>query len=207
VVLCPPFPYLSLFSKKTKGVALGAQDSFWEQTGAFTGEVSPFMLKELGCTYCIVGHSERRIHIEETNDMIARKMHALLKEKIIPVLCVGETSQERARGNAKKVVQKQLLSALSKIPHRARFLVAYEPVWAIGGEKECSSLEASTMKTFIETLLKKWKRVSVLYGGSVNAKNASLYLHVGFSGVLVGGVSLHSKQFSLLIRSLAKITP
>lgn len=180
-IICPPFPYLSVF----KYNFLCAQDCHWEESGAFTGEVSPKRLKNLGVKYVIIGHSERRA-LGETEEIIEKKLKAALKAGLIPILCVGEKKGE----NAKKVINKQLKKNLKGV------IIAYEPVWAIGTGNFCSANKANKVREFIKEKLDN----KILYGGSVNSKIAKDYLKIGFDGLLIGGASLDAEEF----RKIAK---
>lgn len=199
-VICPSFAHLPLLAaEKRKGVFLGAQNCHWEERGAFTGEVSASQLKDLGCMYCLVGHSERREKFGESDEIIARKASALASVSLEPIVCVGETKKERKKGDAARKVRTQVRKAVSQLPRKRRIIVAYEPVWAIGGGKECSPKEAASMKEVIVSSLEGREAV-VLYGGSVDEENVVSYLEAGFDGVLVGGASLSAKRFSVLIK-------
>ncbi len=177
VVICPPFIYLSQLRKIKHGLPLGAQDCFWEEKGAFTGEVSPAMLKNIGCRYVIVGHSERRKYQRETGETINKKVKAVLIAGLKPILCIANLSQleEGLNGVSEKVI------------------IAYEPFFAIGTGIPCSVEKAKKMRKLI-------KARQVLYGGSVNPQNAVDYIaKAGFQGLLVGGVSLNARQFLQII--------
>ncbi len=218
VVLCPSFSALSDVGQaiaSSKGaMRLGAQDCFWSTQGAFTGEESPLFLKELGVEYIIIGHSERRMYLGETNEMISKKIQSCIAEKsLVPVLCVGEKKEERAVRDRERVISSQILSAISLIrelkPKRP-FVIAYEPVWAIGTGTPCTPADCATIYSFIQDLLishlgraytKKWCRI--LYGGSVSAKNINGFVSKGVSdGSLVGGASLNARDFYIMIRSI-----
>lgn len=189
--------------------ALAAQDAFWLEEGPFTGEVSPSMLAEFGTAYCLVGHSERRLHLGETDEMVAKKAQALQKVGIAPVICVGETDAQRRKGEALKVVRAQTQAAIAglKADGRTPCVIAYEPVWAIGSGKPCSAQEAKEMHDAIRAVLKKKlgstsDSVRIIYGGSVDPRNISEYLtSTGIDGVLVGGASLDPRTFGLLCRA------
>lgn len=178
-VICPPFVYLrSLAPYKW----LGAQDVFWEKEGAYTGEISPAMLKDLGCKYVIVGHSERRKYFKETNEIINKKLKAALKAGLTPILCISD--------------QKEIPHGFSK-----KGIIAYEPIWAIGTGKACDVEEAEKMRLSIKKVVSK--DIRILYGGSVNSKNAAPYIkQAGFDGLLVGGASLDAKEFVDLIKKI-----
>jgi triosephosphate isomerase len=178
-IICPPFVYLSIF----KYEFLGAQDCHWEQSGAYTGEVSPKMLKDLGCKYVIIGHSERRA-LGETDEIIEKKLKAALNVGLKPILCIGEKKGE----DFKKVINKQLKDLKG-------IIIAYEPIWAIStsGGEFCSPERA---KRALEYIRIKTNNL-VIYGGSVNSKTVKRYLDVGFDGALPGAASLDAKEFRI----------
>jgi len=201
VIICPPFLYLpywvEFFTKKKKKIKLGAQDCFWEEKGAFTGEISPSMLKNLGCEYVIIGHSERR-KLGEIDEMINKKIKAAISAKLKPILCIGETEKERKEGKTFKVLKSQLEKDLKGILNS--LIVAYEPVWAIGTGKPCHPPEAKKVLLFLRKFLGK---IPILYGGSVNSENAVNYIkEAGFSGLLVGGASLEPKEFITIVKNV-----
>lgn len=207
VVICPSHMAIEEVAKTVKGtpVALGAQDAFWDDKGAFTGEVSPKALADLGCEYCIVGHSERRQHLGETDAMVNRKVLALLKNGITPIVCVGETAEERAAGSRDAVVIGQVRAALAgaALAGSQRVIVAYEPRWVIGTGKPVSPSDAAEMHHLILTALHELfsaetvdRQCAVVYGGAVDAKNLPGFLAVDvIRGVLVGGASLRASEF------------
>lgn len=216
VVICPPSIYIqSLFSRisRLSPLLCGAQNVFWENKGAYTGEVSPQMLKRVGVRYALVGHSERRAVLHETDAMIARKVRAGLHAGLRVVLCVGEPLGVRRRGaqEGERFVAQQLARALekgsaSKAQTRKNLLVAYEPVWAIGAGRTATPEDAARMSRHIAQYLKKTQGLSgvrVLYGGSVSGGNAENFLHYKeIDGVLVGGASMHAKEVQQIIHSL-----
>ena len=189
--------------------ALAAQDCFWHDEGAFTGEISPSMLKEFATEYCLIGHSERRMHLGETDEMIGKKAAAAQKAGIVPVICVGENESHRKRGEAKKVVRAQVAAAIRGIlcDGRASAVIAYEPVWAIGTGRPCSPRDAQEMhETIRSVLLKKFgaeaSHIRIIYGGSVDPRNVVEYITTtGIDGCLVGGASLDPRNFALLCRA------
>ncbi|MFA5935402.1 MAG: triose-phosphate isomerase [Patescibacteria group bacterium] len=189
--------------------ALAAQDVFWQEEGAFTGEVAPSMLAEFGTAYCIVGHSERRQYLGETDEMVAKKAGALQKGGITPVICVGETDAQRKKGEANKIVRAQIQAAIANLKADSKSLpvIAYEPVWAIGTGKPCTQLEAKEMHDVIRAALKKkfgsnTESIRVIYGGSVDQRNIADYMSTtGVDGALVGGASLDPRAFGLLCRA------
>jgi len=202
VVVCPPFVYLGSLIKKFKKIEFGAQNCFWEKKGAFTGEISCKMLRNLGVRFVILGHSERRKYFKETNKEIAKKIKAVAENKLIPILCVGETLEERKKSLTKKVIKKQLLNSLKEILDlkfkNFRLIVAYEPVWAIGTGKICEPEDALEIIYYLKKILLDLLPSSSLfffYGGSINSKNIFLFLkEKEIDGVLVGGASLKEKE-------------
>lgn len=193
VIICAPFVYLNI---KTN-LKLGAQDCFWEQQGPYTGEVSSTMLKDLGCKYVIIGHSERRRYFKETDEIINKKLKAVLKVSLKPILCVGEKKGE----NAKRVVSNQLKKDLKNIAKKnlKKIIIAYEPVWAIStsGGGFCSPERARKVMDLIRNNLSN----KVIYGGSVDSSDINSYLSQGFDGALVGGASLDPKEFIKIVRN------
>ena len=205
VLLCPPFVYLADVARVLKGgnVVLGAQDLCAEDNGAFTGEVSGAMLKDLDCRYVIVGHSERRALFGETDALVARKFMAAQKVGIAPILCVGETLTERESGTTSAVVSRQLKAVLDAagIGAFGNAVVAYEPVWAIGTGRTATPNQAQEVHALIRSLLaaedaKIASATRLLYGGSVKASNAAeLFRMPDIDGGLVGGASLDAAEF------------
>ncbi|OGZ33052.1 MAG: triose-phosphate isomerase [Candidatus Portnoybacteria bacterium RBG_13_40_8] len=190
-VICPPFVYISAF----KYIQLGAQDCCWKEEGAYTGAISPQMLKGLGVKYVIIGHSERRIHFKETDGMINKKLKAALNSVLIPILCIGEKKDE----NPETVISRQLKEDLDGIAEKdlKKIIVAYEPVWAIGTGDFCEKDEAKKARNFIRKKIGN----KVLYGGSVNSKIAKDYIDVGYDGLLVGGASLNAEEFIKIVKN------
>ena len=210
VIVCPPFVFLPVLTPKGN-VKLGGQDCFWvKEKGAFTGEISPLMLKNLGCQYVILGHSERRIYFGETDEMINKKIKAALEIKLNPILCIGETAEEKEEGKTLGVLRNQLregLKSISSLELRSpNFNIAYEPVWAIGTGNPCEIDEAMSAVISIRKILAKLysrsisQGIRILYGGSVDVKNAAGYIkEARMDGLLVGGVSLDPKEFLKII--------
>lgn len=211
LVLCPSFTEIEEVGKLLgqSGVELGAQDMFWEQKGAFTGEVSPEMLKEIGVKYVILGHSERRA-LGETDAEINKKIKAALKAELVPILCVGETLVERRAGKEKRVLARQLKIDLEGVAGFKQIIVAYEPVWAIGTGVPESPAEAVKMHAHIrkvlKSLYKKAERgIAIIYGGSVTAKNIGGFMrHEEIEGALVGGASTKAVEFKQILKVAAK---
>lgn len=204
VVICPPFVYLPLL----KGLPLGAQDAYFEEKGAFTGEISPLMLKDLGVEYVIIGHSERRKYFRETDESVNKKIKTAIGVELEQIFCIGETEQDRNSSSQEEVVERQIKQGLKGVSDILGMVIAYEPVWAIGTGKACGVQDAQKMKTFIEKVISDiygsdvLKEVRILYGGSVNSQNASGYIkEAGYNGLLVGGASLKSDEFVKIVKS------
>ena len=213
VVICPPFTALrsvqTLVESDRLPFAVGAQDVHWEEKGAYTGEVSPGMLQALHVRHVIVGHSERRQHFGETDSDVARKVKAVFDHDMAPILCVGETLEQRESGQATDVVVAQIREDLSKVgPEEAsRTVIAYEPIWAIGTGKACAPSDAAdairairdTLETMFSTDVAETVRVQ--YGGSVKAGNIREFMgHPEIDGALVGGASLDPEEFALIVK-------
>ena len=213
IVVCPSFVSLAGISDivaKSEKVALGAQDVFWEEKGAYTGEVSVLQLREL-VSWCIVGHSERRALALETDEQAVRKVAVLLKHGMSPIICVGETAQEREAGQTVAKLTQQIKVLLSEMPLSAlsKIVVAYEPIWAIGTGVTPELSDISEAMLMIRKLaLERYGRegaekMRVIYGGSVNAKNVrEIVSEPGVDGVLVGGASVRSMEFARIIREV-----
>jgi len=212
VVICPPYPALLPVGCELKdtGMALGAQNLYWEKEGAFTGEVSPGMLKACGCEYVIIGHSERRHVFGETDDQVAKKVRAALAEGLKPILCVGELLEEREAGITEAVVRGQLEAALAVVSPQevSGLVIAYEPVWAIGTGKASTAEDAQEVAHFIRQLLaegygkEKAEAVRIQYGGSVKPDNVRAFLQQpDVDGALVGGASLKAAVFAELVKN------
>lgn len=210
VVICPPFTALSALSEAFRGtqVQLGAQNVHWEPQGAFTGEVSVRMLQEFGCRYVIVGHSERRHIFRETSEEVGLKAKTLCVFGISPILCVGETLDEREAGKTYDVVREQLEKGVARLtPEEARTLViAYEPVWAIGTGRAATPGDAEDVIRFIREELARMfhpgvaEAVRILYGGSVTPENVfSFVVERNIDGTLVGGASLDPSKFLAIV--------
>lgn len=210
VVIAPPFTALDEAHKAIRGsgIRLAGQNLFWRDEGAFTGEISGNMLKEVGCTHVILGHSERRQIFGETDETINLKIAAALRNDLIPIVCVGETLEEREKGVTFEVVRRQLRQGLESIEIKAPgfCVVAYEPVWAIGTGRTASSEQAQEVHAFLRHELKEMKGndfadgVKILYGGSVKPENSrDLIGKEDIDGALVGGASLKATDFCGII--------
>ncbi len=216
-VVCPSLTSLPSLKKLLRGssIELGAQNVFWDERGAFTGEISPLDLLEAGVKYVIIGHSERRKILGETDEMISRKVCISLRHGLIPILCVGETAHERNEGRQDLVVAQQIEMALRTAPPPTgdgRFYIAYEPIWAIGTGEAASSEDAAAMLRVIhQTLIERYteNQVSqgyrILYGGSVDAENVSTYVQASlYHGALIGGASLEPEKLASIIEHIIK---
>lgn len=211
MALCPPFPYLTQVGDLIQGKAwagLGSQNLYWKDSGAFTGEVSPTMVKDCGCKYAIIGHSERRALFHETDGDCQKKVAAAHAHGLIPILCVGETLEQREAGKTADVVLGQLRGALqgASIDSGARLVVAYEPVWAIGTGKTDTPGEANkTMSLLRSDLASQFgervaSQVRLLYGGSVKPNNIDGFMaQPDIDGALVGGASLEAESFARIV--------
>ncbi|HOV80552.1 MAG TPA: triose-phosphate isomerase [Bacillota bacterium] len=214
VAVCPPFTALAPVAEilRGSGIAVGAQDVFWEERGAYTGEVSPLMLKDAGCSCVIIGHSERRQFFGESDEKVNRKVKAALACGLTPIMCVGETLVQRENGITEKVVGEQTEAGLSGLsPEQAAgVVIAYEPVWAIGTGKTASDEDAQQVIAFIRRLVNDLygfgtaERIRIQYGGSVKPGNAAgLLARPDIDGALVGGASLEIESFVGIIRAAA----
>lgn len=211
-VVCPPFPFLSTFAKKKGSVSLGAQDLFWEREGAYTGEVSGAMLKSTGVKFVIIGHSERRIHLGETDTIVNKKVLAALAANLRPIICVGENERDHD-GRYLRFIKSEVQAALKGVKRNSlsNISIAYEPIWAISNishGKSAAPRDAFEMKIYIEKIIgmlytrKIAESVKILYGGSANGENASEFLREGkVDGFLVGGASLKPNDFSRLVKA------
>lgn len=213
-IVCPPFAWLAVVPQKRNdgGFTLGAQNCFFEQKGAFTGEISPVMLKDLGCKYVIAGHSERRKYFQETDEIINKKIKAGLDAKLKIIFCVGETKEQRDNDKTEIVVKNQIAAGLKDVGASKvdEVVIAYEPVWAIGTGNACSVEESQKMRLFIIKVLseiytpKIAREAKILYGGSVSSQNSAGYIkEAGFNGLLVGGASLNVEEFVKIIKNSA----
>jgi triosephosphate isomerase len=213
LVICPPLVALSETRKVVahSAVSLGAQNVFWKDAGAFTGEVSGRMLTELGVSHVIIGHSERRAHLGETDAMVNLKVLHALEVGLIPIVCVGETRDQRNGGRALEVVREQVLAAFKSARLRSndRLYVAYEPVWAIGTGEACTVDNALETHAMIRDMLAKQfsgDQLKVLYGGSVDGENAYGFLREReVDGVLVGGASVKINQFKDVVAAASEV--
>ncbi|MEK7510188.1 MAG: triose-phosphate isomerase [Patescibacteria group bacterium] len=212
VAICPPFVHLPNLPHGRYKISIGAQDCFWETKGAFTGEVSPSMLKSLGCSYVILGHSERKNYLGETIEMINKKLHAVLEASLTPIVCVGE--KERSSENNQRQLQKQLealLKGMESSQEVRKIVLTYEPEWAIStteGAEPASPQRIRqslfSIRAVLDTMFGKGtgENIRILYGGSVNRKNIKEFIEEGKAqGALVGSASLDAKEFISLVKN------
>ncbi|CAG9619997.1 triose-phosphate isomerase [Sutcliffiella rhizosphaerae] len=213
VVICPPAPLLlpahTQIMQEGKKLSLGAQNVHQEEKGAYTGEIAANLVKEFGCQYTLIGHSERRQYFQEDDQTISLKVKRALQEGLTPVVCIGETLEQKHQAQTEKVLTSQILLALEGV-NPADVIFAYEPVWAIGTGESASPEEAQKMHHYIRAVLshidkKSAEQIAILYGGSVNETNAKEYaLMPDIDGVLVGGASLKVDAFQKIITVFAK---
>ena len=212
VVVCPPFTALSDLSEilMDTDIRLGAQDLYWEEKGAFTGEVSAALIKDAGAAYVIIGHSERRQFFHETDETVNRKTKAALKNKLIPIVCVGETLAQREKNQTLAVLEAQLKGAFVDMTAQdmSTVILAYEPVWAIGTGKVATPAQAEEAHAFIRKWIKNRfdqdtaSKIRIQYGGSVKPDNiAELMREEDIDGALVGGASLEAQSFTDIVKN------
>lgn len=210
VVVCPPFTSLQTASEMLKGsnVKLGAQNIHFEEKGAFTGEISANMLKDLGVSYVVIGHSERRTYFNESDEDINKKIFTCLKHEFTPILCVGETLEDRESGNMENVLSSQIKKDFSNVSKEdaQKVVIAYEPIWAIGTGKTATSEEADNTIGFIRNVLKEIydeqvsENIVILYGGSVKPNTIKEQMSMkNIDGALVGGASLVENDFEMIV--------
>ena len=211
VAIAPPFTALEPVAREIAGtqIRLGAQNVHWEPKGAYTGEISTAMVREAGCTYVIIGHSERRQHFGETDETVNRRLHAVLGAELVPIVCVGETLAERDADATAAIVERQVASAFAGASSAqiARCVIAYEPVWAIGTGVTATPGQAQEVHHAIRRQLVGLAsdttagRIRILYGGSVKAANIdALMAEPDIDGALVGGASLDPAEFTRIVR-------
>lgn len=212
IIVCPPFTSLESVNTLLKGseISLGAQNMYFEESGAFTGEISPSMLKNVGCEYVILGHSERRTIFQESNLVINKKIKTTVKNNLKPIFCIGETLEERESGITFKVIEKQIAEGLEGLTEKdlEHLIVAYEPVWAIGTGRNATPEQAQEVHAFIRQLISKLyssgfaDNLVIQYGGSVKPENSQeLMTQPDIDGALVGGACLKADSFVKIILS------
>jgi len=214
IAVCPPFVYLQAVAKalSASNIALGCQDAYFEPNGAYTGEISCQMLRNVSCTYAIIGHSERRHVIGETDELINKKVSAAINGGLLPIFCVGELLEQRETGATEAVVTEQIKKGLAGLSAEKALAVtvAYEPVWAIGTGKTATPQQAQEVHVMIRQLLAKMydesiaQQIRIQYGGSANPANtAELMANADVDGLLVGGASLKAGDFAAMIKTVA----
>ncbi len=211
-VVCPPFVSLAPVANALRGsaVGVGAQNMYFEEKGAFTGEISPIMLAGL-CRYVILGHSERRGYFGETDETVNRKINAALAAKLTPIVCVGETLEENEAGQTEQVVTRQVRAALDGLPSIESLIIAYEPIWAIGTGKTATDAQANDTIGLVRRVVAEGfgpaaQELRIQYGGSANASNiAALMSQPEIDGALVGGASLKADEFISMVEQAARV--
>jgi triosephosphate isomerase len=213
VVIIPPFTAIAKVSEalgKAHNVKVGAQNMYWEKSGAFTGEISAPLLRDLFVHYVVLGHSERRTLFGETDEMVNRKVRAALEAKLRPIVCVGETLEQRDKGNVEKILSIQLHGSLAGLTPKQlqETVIAYEPIWAIGTGRNATPQQAQEAHAFIRHILREMadettaERVRIQYGGSVKPENArELMSQPDIDGALVGGASLDPRSFAQIVKA------
>ena len=216
IAVCPPFVYLQSAAKalSSSNISLGAQNAYFEGNGAFTGEISCRMLKDACCTYVIIGHSERRHVMGETDEMINKKINAAISGGLLPIFCVGELLEQRQAGRTQEVVSAQIKKGLSGVSKEKieAVTIAYEPVWAIGTGKTASAKQAQEVHEMIRGLITKMydetiaENIRIQYGGSAKPANtAELMRCPDVDGLLIGGASLKANDFAAMVRTVAEM--
>lgn len=214
-VLCPPFVSLSAVKELIKGtsIKLGAQNMYYKDKGAYTGEISSLMLVEL-CDFVILGHSERRQHFAETDEMINKKVQVALKSGLCPILCVGESLEQNETGRTEEIISRQVKAGLAGIASTDKLVIAYEPIWAIGTGKAATGKQANTTISLIRsTIASVWNqeaanKIRLVYGGSVTGANIAEFIaEPEIDGALVGGASLKSDDFVSIVSQTHQIKP
>jgi len=216
VVVCPTFTALPVVHDviQDSNIALGAQNVYWEDSGAYTGEISAPLLKDIGVQYVIVGHSERRQYFGETDETVNKKIKAVLKHGLTPIACIGEILEERESNKTFEVIEKQCTGGFAELTAEEiqKIIIAYEPVWAIGTGKTASPDQAQEVHQFIRTLIVKMvgndvaQAVRIQYGGSVKPENSvDLMSQPDIDGALVGGASLNADSFSEIVKNSCSV--
>lgn len=212
IVVCPSYMSIDAVARalENTNIGVGAQNMYSETEGAYTGEVSPLMLKDSSCRYVILGHSERRIYFGETDEIVNRKLQVAISFNLVPIVCIGETLEEREAGDTERVIEKQFFGAFKGMDNKdmAKVIIAYEPVWAIGTGKTATPRQAEDVHRFIRLLLSQnfAKNVSdnlrILYGGSMKPDNAEeLLKQRNIDGGLIGGAALKAESFIQLVEA------
>ena len=202
LIFCPPMIYAPYLLSKLDNQYVGGQDCSKFNIGPFTGEISSAMLKDIGCKFCIIGHSERRHLFNETDDVICEKANNLIEKKINPIICVGETLEQKKQNKTKEVLLYQIKNSLPKGSNKDNTIIAYEPIWAIGTGLSASLEDINSIHTFIKEEIGHYQDYKILYGGSVKSNNASTIMNQkNVNGVLVGGASLDPIELKKIMLS------
>ena len=200
VIICPPLPFINKIH--SKDLLIGAQDCSIYTEGAYTGETSTRILKDIGCNFCITGHSERRNFIGESNEIIAKKIINCLAEQIIPILCIGESLEQKKKNKTEEILISQVQKSIPKQANMNNMIIAYEPIWAIGTGLTPTLDEITKMHTFIKNCIPQSKNFKILYGGSVKSSNCNEILaQKNVDGILVGSASIDINEFNKIIES------
>ena len=198
LIICPPIPYIN--DIKSKYLFKGAQDCSIESKGAFTGEISSNILKDIGCDFCIIGHSERRKLFNDTNEVVYKKINNCIDSNLIPILCIGETLNQRKENLTKEILKDQISKCLPKNINLEKLIIAYEPIWSIGSGIIPSLEEILDINTYIKKSIFYEDKVKILYGGSVKANNYKEIINLpSVDGLLVGGASINIEEFNKII--------
>ena len=201
-IVCPPHVYLNESYEQSNSLYIGAQDCSNYDNGAYTGEISSLMIKDLGLQFCLVGHSERRQIFRQSNEDIKLKIFNLIKNSLNPILCIGETLEEKENGLTQEILKKQIIECMSKNCSKNNLIIAYEPIWAIGSGLTPTLKEIDNIHTFIKNGINEYIDFKTIYGGSVKVSNAYEIMALkNVDGVLVGGASLDAMEFSKILTS------
>ena len=210
IVICPPFVWLSPIASviTNTSIKLGAQNLHWEDKGAYTGEISARMLKDVGCEYVIIGHSERRQYFGETDQSVNQKLKKAIDAELTPIVCLGESLQDREANRTNALITNQFNNGFEGFTDFEKVIIAYEPIWAIGTGKTATAEQAQEVHGLLRELLRQktdgYNEVRILYGGSVKPKNAAdLIAQPDINGFLVGGASLKAKDFKAIIKAVS----
>jgi triosephosphate isomerase len=201
-IICSPFVYLDVCNKQSKSIYIGAQDCSNFKSGAFTGDISALMLRNINSQFCLVGHSERRVFFNQKNEDVRIKANNLLDVGINPIVCIGETLDEKERGKTEEALKKQIIESIPQGSSNNSIIIAYEPIWAIGTGLTPKIQDIDKIHTFLKKGIKNYKNFKILYGGSVKSSNAEEIMSLeNVDGLLVGGSSLDPVEFSKILQA------
>ena len=202
IVICPPYTYCHHIAKKHINYFIGSQDCSTFLEGAYTGDVSARMLRDIGCHFCIVGHSERRTNFRDSNVDVSIKAYNCIINNINPIICIGETLEQKKNKKTKSILSKQIQESISKKSSNKNTIIAYEPIWSIGSGITPSLSEIKDIHNFIKYEISGYENFKIIYGGSVKSANSMEILNLdGVDGVLVGGASLNIEEFNKIVTS------